>query len=158
MRNSLRSFVGPVFVFALLLGNTGHVHAYQIDTAYVDENHCDTLANRNFPEELGLPPDVWGGGGFPEDEWMGGMSTAVKYGTCGFPEHARLIEVTNLTLITYEDFFVANQDYSFLNHDGTVHEVADGSEHGQAMRIDGTIAAGINNPLIYGSIYVDEIF
>lgn len=155
-----RHAFSPVAMLLAVGCLAGAAGANPVLTTYTDELNCDSLITRQFDEELGN--NVGFTGNFPGDEEILVQSSLVEFATCGHAadfENDWVVDITNVTPYDFEDlFFVVNTDLSFANYDGKIKESAAVGEGGLAMRIDGTVTSGINNPLISESFNVDEIF
>lgn len=125
-----------------------------------DPTNCDNPAPITLSHELG-PTAL----GFPINEGLIISSTigaTTNHFSCtgddGVPNDFE-ITITNVSGIEWENlFFVADQGANFSNFDGTVDDLAFlGPSTAESFRIDGTVTAGVNNPLASESITNDEI-
>jgi PEP-CTERM motif len=134
------------------------VWAVPVQGGYTDTAACDTNGAQTLTDELGDSAV------FPVDESLDITVTQATFPSVNFAcvaddgiANEWLVTITNVSNIAYTDlFYVADKGVTVGNADGVVEDLtllgtAD------AFRIDGTVTAGVNNPLIAETGPVDEI-
>lgn len=144
----------------------GPVQAVPINGLFQpDPMHCDgpTLPSQMLTHELG---DGTAAFPFPINERISVnvQPLPVPFQSCE-PDDGMandwLIRIVNLSPISWQDLYFVADDFGFVvgNYDGVMLDLSNpGVAPTQAFRIDGTVTAGVNNPLQLETATVNEVF
>ncbi len=132
--------------------------AVPVQALYTDTpGTCDSHGTQTLSHELGDTAT------FPIDEALAITTTQsslpAHFGCVGDDGIANewLVTITNLSNIAYTNlFYVADKGVNAGNIDGVIDDLTFLGA-GDAFRIDGTVTAGVNNPLIAEIGPIDEI-
>lgn len=150
--------VSACLLALLFIGLSAEVaSAVPVQAAYSDGPACDNHGNQTLEHEIG---DFTV---FPFDEGIDVQAMPTSITTCvGDDGIANDWEVrmTNFSPFDYTNLFFVVDGGGFVgNTDGSIADLLfpiPGAT--DAFRIDGTVTAGVNNPLIAESFLADEIF
>ena len=155
---NLRNRLALATVAASALGAAATtVSAVPINGGYIEDARCDVLPNQLLRHELGQI------GFFPLNESIEVQFQPSTFTVC-VPNDGLAndwnVQIRNVSGIAWRDlFFVVDLGATLGNADGRVVDLnLAPNAPADAMRIDGTVTAGINNNLLFESGPVDEIF
>ncbi|CAN5587767.1 hypothetical protein BH09PLA1_BH09PLA1_21350 [soil metagenome] len=140
-----------------LLGTIQIASAVPINGQYLEDPRCDTLPNQALRDELGQASV------FPINEAIQVNTQAATFTVC-VPNDGLandwIVEIRNVSGQAWRDlFFVVDSGATVGNADGRIRDATLAPNvFTDAMRIDGTVTAGVNNNLLFESGIVNEIF
>ena len=149
---------------AMAIGAWGAAQARPV-TVFGTPGPCLDIVGGEPTHELGWGAATLPTGPFPADETISSGTVLVSIPACvTAPDSPDLpntiVSITNLTGISWVDvWFVADGIGMLTNVDAAIGETAPlPGLPGDAFRIDGTVTIGLNNPLVFESMTVNEIF
>jgi hypothetical protein len=132
--------------------------AVPVNGVYIEDGRCENLPNWLLTHELGDALT------FPANEAIVVNVIPTPFLTVCVPDDGIandfLVQITNVSGSDWVDlYFVGDLGMQVGNADGALWDTAPlPGAITDAFRIDGTVTAGINNNLLFESIFVDEIF
>lgn len=148
--------IASAVAFTLALASFSQTaSAILVQGQYVDDPlRCDNPANTTLTHELGEAAV------FPIDEQLTIFVSSTQNTTCVGDDGAPndwTVQIINVGSITWQDLYlVADITHSVGNADGMAEDITLPG-FADAFRIDGTVTAGINNPLQQESGIVNEL-